>query len=593
MGGDALILVAGALLAASVAAALAAARLRLPALLLFLAVGVAVGRGGAGWVSFGDYSIAREVGIAGLALILFDGGLNTGLAAVKPVVKSSLRLAVGATVIVAVVTGVAASLLLRRPLLEGLLLGSILASTDSAAVFGLLRGSSLRRKLLRTLEGESALNDAVVLVLVLGFVNWLQQPRHGLLEMVVLTARALGVGAAVGILVGAIAARVLRLVRLPTAGLYAVASFAAAAMAYGGSAVLGGSGLFAVYLAGLWLGDAPIPARRTIAVFHDGLAWAAQVALFLVLGLLARPDRLEENLAAGVALALVVVLVSRPLGTFAMTSRREFTTAERALLSWSELVGATPLIFASVAAASGVPGGLAVYDLVFVAAVASTLLQGLTFEPIARVLGLTTVAPLLPPPLVEFGGPGRLGVELVEYQVAMTDGVVGRRVRDLRLPLGVTVPLIVRGEDAVSPSDTALIKAGDTLYLLVREEVAPRISDLIARFRDPGSDSTIAERAAREGALRDLTAEPWTAADGDPVDPHVLKGILVVQRLRRRRDRRGALVALEDGRYGVTGSTVAIGPADMVRRYARRRFVSAPDRGEAAWWEEVAAALRR
>jgi cell volume regulation protein A len=496
-------------------------------------------------------------------------------------------------VIVAIVVGVAASLLLRLPMLEGLLLGSILASTDSAAVFGLLRGSTLRRRLLRTIEGEAAFNDAVVFVLVLGFVAWIGAPGNGILDMVVFAARQLGVGTIGGILIGKLAAAALARARLPMTGLYPVASFAAAALAYGGSAALGGSGLLAVYLTGLMLADAPIPGRRTIAVFHQGLAWAAQVALFLVLGLLVDPGRLETSLAEGVALALVVVLVARPLATFAMTSRREFTTPERALLSWSELVGATPIIFASVAAASAVPHGVAVYDLVFVVAVVSTLLQGLTFEPIARVFGLTQVAPLLPQPLVEFGGPSRLGAELMEYPVAITDGVVGRRVRDLQLPLGMTLALIVRGDEAVSPTGSAQIKAGDMLHLLVREEVAPRIPELIARLRDPTSGPTIAQRAPGDGALRELVAEPWAEADGNPADPDVVKGILVVERLRTRRDRRGALVVLEDGRYGVTGSTLAIGPADVVRRYANRLLASAYDRAEAAWWQEVATALRR
>jgi cell volume regulation protein A len=593
MSGDGLILAVGALLAVSVVAALAAARLRLPALLLFLAVGVAAGPGGGGWVSFHDYGLAREIGIAALALILFDGGLNTGLAAVRPVLGASLRLAVGATLIVVIVVGVAASVLLHRPPLEGFLLGSILASTDSAAVFGLLRGSTLRRRLLRTIESESAMNDAVVLVLVLGFVDLLSHPGNGIVDLAVFGVRELAVGAFGGILVGTLAARGLARVRLPTPGLYPVASFAAAALAYGATAALGGSGLLAVYVAGLLLADAPIPGRRTIAVFHDGLAWAAQVALFLMLGLLATPSRLEENLAAGVALALVVVLAARPLATFAMTSGREFTTAERALLSWSELVGASPIIFASAAAAAGVPRGLGVYDLVFVVAVASTLLQGLTFEPIARALGLTSVAPLLPTPLVEFGGPRRLGAEMIEYPVAMTDGAVGRRVRDLHLPLGVTLALIVRGEDAVSPAGSAKIKAGDMLHLLVREEVAPRVPELIARLRDPGVDTTIAQRVPGDGGLRELVAEPWTAADGDPADPDVLFGVLVVERLRTRRDRPAALVVLEDGRYGLTGSTRAIGTADVLRRYATRRLAGAPNRAEAAWWHEVAAALRR
>jgi len=591
--GDRVFLAAGVLLVVSVAAALAASRLRLPVLLLFLAIGVAAGAGGGDWISLHDYALAHEIGIPALALILFNGGLNTGFTAVKSVLTSSLRLALGATVVVAIVVGVATSLLLGLPLIQGLLVGSILASTDSAAVFGLLRGSTLRRRLLRTIEGEAAFNDAVVLVLVVGFVAWAGHPGSNGVGMVAFAARELAIGTASGVLVGVLAAAALARVRLPMTGLYPVASFAAATLAYGAASTFGGSGLLAVYLTGLVLADAPIPGRRTIAVFHEGLAWAAQVALFLVLGLLATPSRIEGSLAAGAALALIVVLVARPLATFAMTSKREFTTPERALLSWSELVGATPIVFASIAAGGGVPWSVPVYDLVFVVAVVSTLLQGLTFEPLARAFGLTSVAPLLPQPLVEFGGPSRLGAELIEYAVAITDGVVGRRVRDLDLPLGVTVALIVRGEDAVSPTGSAQIKAGDMLHLLAREEVAPRIPELIARLRDPTPEPTIAQRADGDGWLRELLAEPWTDDDGDPTDPTEVRGLAVVRRLRTRRDRAGALVALADGRYGLTGSTLAIGPAGVLRRYASRRLAVAAAGPEAAWWREVSTALLR
>jgi cell volume regulation protein A len=590
LAGDRVFLAAGVLLVVSVAAALAAARLRLPVLLLFLAIGVAAGAGGADWIPLHDYALAHEIGIPALALILFDGGLSTGFNGVKSVLGSSIRLAVGATVIVAVVVGVATSLLLGLPLVQGLLVGSILASTDSAAVFGLLRGSTLRRRLLRTIEGEAAFNDAVVLVLVLGFVAWAGHSGNNAVGMVAFAARELAIGTASGAVVGLLASAILARVRLPMTGLYPVASFAAATLAYGSASAFGGSGLLAVYLTGLVLADAPIPGRQTIAVFHEGLAWAAQVALFLVLGLLATPSRIEASISYGVALALVVVLVARPLATFAMTSKREFTRPERALLSWSELVGATPIVFASIAASGGVPLGVPVYDLVFVVAIVSTLLQGLTFEPLARAFGLTSVAPLLPKPLVEFGGPSRLGAELIEYPVAITDGVVGRRVRDLDLPLGVTLALIVRGDDAVSPAGSAKINAGDMLHLLVREEVAARIPELIARFRDPAPERTIAQRA--DGWLRELLAEPWTEDDGDPTDPTEVRGLAVVRRLRLRSDRAGALVALADGRYGVTGSTLAIGPAAVLRRYANRRLAVAPDGPEAAWWLEVSTALR-
>jgi cell volume regulation protein A len=480
------VLAAGVLLAAAVVASIVAERLRIPALLLFLGIGFAAGRDGSGWIDVRNYALVRDIGIAALGAILFNGGLETGFRQVRRVLGASLRLAVGATVVVAFVTGVCASLLLGRPLVQGLLIGSILASTDSAAVFGLLRGSTLRRRLVRTMEVEAALNDTVVLVLVPGFIAWIGHPGFGLADMVVRAGRELLIGAVGGVLVAEIAVWALAQVRLPRAGLYAVASFGVAMAAYGTAASLSGSGLLAVYVAGLLLADAELPGRQTMAVFHEGVAWVAQVGLFVLLGLLISPGRLDgDALAAGIALAFVVVFIARPTATLAMTSPREFALRERLLLAWAELLGATPIVFASFAVASRTAGATELFDTVVVAVVVSTVLQGLTFEPVARTLGLTRLIAPLPRPLAEFGGPRRLGAEIVEYAVAADDGIVGLRVADLGLPPGVTLSLIVRREEAVSPTGSAQLAVGDVLHLLVREEVSSRIPELLHRFRGP------------------------------------------------------------------------------------------------------------
>jgi cell volume regulation protein A len=498
--GGHLVVVAGCLLAWSVVASLVAARLRLPALLLFLAVGMAAGSDGAGWIAFDNYTLARDIGSIALALILFDGGLRTGLSEVRGVLGPSLRLAVGGTVIVAVVTAVAAVTLFRVSPLDGLLLGSIIASTDSAAVFGLLRGSTLNRRLVRTLEGEAGFNDPVALVLVLGFMEWIRRPDYSLVDMMILAARELVVGAGCGYLVARLAVVAFSRLRAPSSGLYPVASVAVAALAYGSADTMHGSAFLAVYITGLILGDAPIPGRQTIAVFHDGIAWVAQIGLFLMLGLLVFPSRLGAVAPEGVALGLVVVLIARPLATLVATARQGFSLCEKAVLSCAGLRGAAPVVFATFPIASALPGSKVIFDVVFFAVVVSTLLQGLTFEPLARKLGLTSVIPPLPRPLVEFGGPRRLGAELVEYPVTAVDGVVGRRVRDLEFPLGITLVVIVRGDQVVPPAGATRLNAGDTLYLLVREEVAGRIQELLAGLRDPASHGSAAFRRIRRQA---------------------------------------------------------------------------------------------
>jgi potassium/hydrogen antiporter len=585
------ILIAGALLLAAIGTSLAASRLRLPALLLFLAIGMAVGSDGAGWIRFSDYEVASQVGTAALALILFDGGLSANTAQLREVVGPSLRLATGATVITAVVAGVIAAALFSLSLLEGLLLGSILAATDTAAVFGVLRASSLRRRVAATLEGEAGLNDPVAVLLVIGFMNWIQRPDYGMVDMLGLFAKAGVIGAGCGLLVGGLAAVGLQRLRLPTAGLYPVAAFASAAVAFGSAESLGGSGFLAVYLAGVQLARRPIQGQQTIASFHQGLAWLAQITLFLTLGLLVSPGQLGRVAGSSILLALALVLLARPLAVAVSTAVDRFTTEERILLSWAGLRGAVPVVLATFPVIEGIPGSARFFDIVFFAVVISTVLAGTTFEALARRLGLTTAEPPLPRPLAEFGTARRLGAELVEYPVAAGDSIVGRRVGDLGLPDDASLNVIVRGDSVIPPHDSTEIWAGDTLHLLVREEAALQIPALVQRWRSPLWTAS-APPIGDDGA-DGLVTRPWTAADGDPSDPEIIEGALVVDVLRMRADRAGALVRLENGRHAITGPSLAAGSARLVRNYASRRLAVADDRVEQGWWREVAAALAR
>jgi potassium/hydrogen antiporter len=307
-----LILAGGALLAAGLVASLLAGRLRVPSLVLFLGLGMLLGSDGLGWISFDDYRLARTIGVVALALILFEGGLTSGLLHVRPVLAASTALATVGTMITAGVLGLAAAALFGFSTREGLLLGAILSSTDGAAIFSLLRGSTLTRKLARTLEGESGFNDPVAVLLVLGFIDLLTKPAYGVLDLVSLFVRELGIGLAAGALIGWLGVQALQRARLATAGLYPVASLAIAALAYGAADSLHGSGFLAVYLAGLMLGSATLPAERTIVSFHEGLGWVAQVAMFLTLGLLVLPSQLGDVAVKGSVLALVMMFLARP-----------------------------------------------------------------------------------------------------------------------------------------------------------------------------------------------------------------------------------------------------------------------------------------
>jgi cell volume regulation protein A len=588
-----LILVAGALLAAGIAASLVAARVQLPGLLLFLGVGMLIGSDGLGWIDFSDYELARTIGIVALGLILFEGGLSAGFEEIRPVLRPALGLALVGTFATAAITGLAAAWLFDLSTLEGLLLGSIIAATDGAAIFALLRGSTLRRRLARTLEGEAGLNDPVAVLLVIGFIEWIEQPDYGAVDMLLLFLRQLGIGLVAGGLAGWLAVQGLRRVRLDTAGLYPVATLATAALAFGSADALEGSGFLAAYLAGLALGSAAIPAKRTVTVFHEGLAWVAQISLFLALGLLVFPSQLDDVAVEGTALALVLVLVARPLAAALATALDRFSAADRITLGWAGLRGAVPVVLATFPVIEDVPGSLEFFNIVFFAVVISTLLQGTTFEPLARRLRVTTSEPALPRPLAETGTIRRLGAEIVEYPVGPEDEIAGHLVRDVGLPRDALLSVIVRGEEAILPRGSTRIEPHDRLHVVVRKEVADQVPRLLERWRlgPLGPPARPVPRLRASTAV--FTARSWNEDDGDPGFPRHVLGVEVAEHLRTRRDLRGALVALDDGRFAVTGPLVAVGGAAHVQRYARRRLAEETDAAARAWWQEVIGALAR
>jgi potassium/hydrogen antiporter len=592
-----MILVAGALLAGGIAASLVASRVRLPGLLFFLALGMLVGSDGTGWIEFGrtheDYELARTIGVVALGLILFEGGLTAGFGEIRPVLRPAVGLALVGTFVTATISGFAAAWLFDLDALEGLLLGSIVASTDGAAIFALLRGSTLRRPLARTLEGEAGFNDPVAILLVIGFIEWIQQPDYGALDMLLLFVRQLGIGALAGLLVGGLAVKGLERARLDTVGLYPVATLATAALAFGAADALDGSGFLAAYLAGLVLGTAAIPAKRTVTVFHQGVAWVAQIALFLTLGLLVFPSQLGDVWLEGTALALVLLLLARPLATVLATAFDRFTAADRITLGWAGLRGAVPVVLAIFPVLENIPESSEFFNIVFFAVVFSTLLQGTTFEPLARRLGVTTSEPALPRPLAETGTIRRLGAEIVEYPVAPDDAIVGQVVRDLGLPRDALLSVIVRGEEAILPRGSTRIEAGDRLHVVVRQEVAAQVPRLLERWHAGPVGAPARAPAGLRASSAVFTARPWNDEDGDPGFPTTVHGVDVLEHLRTRRDARGALVQLEDGRYAVTGPLLAVGGASQLQRYARRRLADENEDAARAWWQEVIGALAR
>ncbi len=592
-----LILIAGSLLALGIAATLLAGRLRVPGLVLFLVLGMAIGSDGLDLIDFGstesDVELARTIGIIALALILFEGGLGAGWSEVRPVLRGALPLASFGTLITAVITGLLSHLLFDFTVLEGLLLGSVIASTDSAAIFSVLRGSNVRRRVARTLEAESGFNDPIAVLLVLGFIEWIQVPGYGLADMAVLMVEQLSIGALSGIVVGTAAVAAFRRVAFATTGLYPVASIATAAIAFGAADQLGGSGFLAVYMAGLSLGGARIPARRTIDDFHAGLAWVAQIALFFTLGLLVFPSEMSAVAVNGIVLAVVLTLIARPIATFASTSLAGYSPREMTLVSWAGLRGALPVVFATFPVIEGVKHAEELFNLVFFVVITSALVQGATINPLARKLRLTSRAEAVPPPVMEVGTIRRLGAEVLEFPVDADDALVGRLVNELGLPRDALVNVIVRDDEALLPRGSTEVAAGDRLHIVVRENARADVEALFDRWRNGPIERPTTERiGAPQGRSPIFSVKPWREQDGDPAAPETVEGVAVVRTLRTRREARGALVLLADGRLATTGEgVVASGSPRQLVRYCRERVGRAETPQAKAWWQEVAGAV--
>lgn len=562
----------------------------MPGLLIFLALGMLAGSEGVGGIHFDDARLARTLGTIALVLILFEGGLTAGWSEIRPVLGTAASLATIGTAITALIAGFAAKLFFGLGTLEGMLVGAAIAATDSAAIFAVLRRSTLEKRLARSLEGESGMNDPVALLLVIGFIEWIQQPGYGIADMAGLLALKLSLGAAIGLALGRLSVWVLDRTPLPSEGIYPVATIAVAGLAYGLAEVAHGSGFLAVYLTALALGSARIPARRTIVAFHQGLGWVAQISLFILLGLLVFPSSLGDVALDALALSAVLILVARPVAAFAATAFAPFNFRERLMLGWAGLRGATPIWLATFPVVAGIGSGDELFAIVFFVVVSSTLVQGASFEPLARRLGLTTDEPALPRRLFESGRIRRMGGDVIAYRLPPGAAAAGHPVRELDLPREALVNVIVRDGSALPPRGSTELREGDELHVLVRSELRDEVEALTERWARGPIGKAAPPPLPRRAASQVFTVRP---ARGDDAGSEQIDGIPVARVLRSRTERGAALFALADGRYAVTAAGLtAIGGRRALADWCESRVQrSDVDAAERAWWQEVTGAL--
>ena len=465
---DLALLVGAAVLLVAVAAVRISTRLGLPSLLVYLLLGMVLGESGFG-IRFDDAELTRTLGFCALIMIIAEGGLTARWSTLRPVLGLSATLAtVGVAVSIAVV-GLAVHLVLGLDWRLALLYGAVLSSTDAAAVFATLRRLRLPSRLVATLEAESGMNDAPVVLLVVLLAGTAATEHPWWTELLIL-AYELSAGAAIGLFVGAAGCWLLRRAALPSAGLYPIAAVGLAFLAYAGGAVAHASGFLAVYVAGVILGNARLPHHRAILGFADGLAWLAQIGLFVLLGLLVSPGRLGGALVPALVVGAALTLVARPLSVLvsALTARARIGWPAQAFLSWAGLRGAVPIVLATIPLSAGTPGAKGLFDAVFVLVIIFTLVQASGLAAVARRLGITAPAEATEIH-VETAPLENMHADLLQLDVAAGSRLAGVFIDELRLPPGAVVTLVVRDAAGFVPDLRTRLRTGDALLIVATE----------------------------------------------------------------------------------------------------------------------------
>lgn len=480
------LLVGSLVLLVSVAAVRLSVKSGLPSLLLYLAIGLAIGESGLG-IQFNSAELTQVLGYAALVLILAEGGLSTSWQGIRGSVAPAAVLATVGVAISIGVVGVACRYLLDLPWVTALLVGAILSSTDAAAVFSVLRRVPLPRRITGLLEAESGFNDAPVVILVTALATASADPSHTAAWWVLgwHAALELAGGSLIGLAIGWVGGQFMRRVASGSSGLFSIGVMSLTVLAYASAAAVHTSGFIACYLAALVLGNMALPHRPAVRAFATSMGWFAQIGLFVLLGLLASPPDMGNQVGRAVVIGLVLLLVARPLSVLVSTTPFRMPWRDQAFLSWAGLRGAVPVVLATVPLTVGARNLDWIFDLVFVLVVVFTLVQGPTLPWIAERLGVADAYQTLDL-AVESTPLEELGAELIQVQVGPQSHLHGVEVFELRLPKGANVTLVVRNGSGFVPEPNTTIRRGDQLLIVATAETKAHVERRVRAVSQAG-----------------------------------------------------------------------------------------------------------
>ncbi|HDQ25361.1 MAG TPA: potassium/proton antiporter [bacterium] len=487
---EALFLIASILVFISVIASRATDRLGLPALLLFLGIGMLAGSEGPGGIHFDNVSAAKSLGIIALAVILFYGGMDTKWKHVKPVLGSGILLATLGVLFTAVITGAAAFFIAGLPLAQSMLLGAVVSSTDAAAVFSILRsrGVNLKDNMRSVLELESGSNDPMAIFLTLGIMGIIGAGGAGMAALVPKFFWEMGSAIIAGYLLGKILVFLINKINLEFDGLYPVLTMSLLIMFFSLALKAGINGYLCVYAAGIVMCNSDFIHRKNLTRFHEGMAWLAQIGMFLMFGLLVFPSALGPVAVEGLLVAAALIFIARPAATFICLAFTKYTFKEKLLLSWVGLKGAVPIILALFPLMAGIEGGQKIFNIVFFVVLVSALLQGSTIPLVSKLLGLEEKNVVKKRYPIEFEATAGIDADLNEVFVPYESEYVGKRLFEIGIPKGSLVTLVSRGEQFIIPDGGTVIEGGDVMLVMAEKQALKELEKKLAVQREKKHD---------------------------------------------------------------------------------------------------------
>ncbi len=483
---DTLLLLTGILVFVGVLSSKLSSRIGVPALVFFIAVGLLAGEEGIGGIAFNNYVVAFAVSSIALALILFDGGLRTSIHDVRQAWKPASILATAGVLATAGITAAAAFWIMKITWQQAFLLGAIISSTDAAAVFSILRGKgvALTNRLRALLEIESASNDPMAVFLTVAAIEIILGKIEVGPGMTGFFFQQMVIGGMLGIAVGWLGAAIINRIHLDAAGLYPVLAMMIGLISFGLTAKLGGSGFLAIYFTGIVIGNKDVVFERGIFLFHDGIAWTAQIIMFTLLGILSTPSSLFMVAPQALLIAAVLIFVARPAVVFTMVPWFGFSLRELAFISWVGLKGAVPIILAVYPLLYQIPDARLIFDVIFFVVLVSALLQGWSLPMVARWLGLQQKARPEAPVSLEITALRHVDSEIVDYVIGEQSTVLGYKLRELPLPEGVLVVMITRGNKIVAATGSTVLLDGDHAFVVLQHNYRALVDRLFVDTSD-------------------------------------------------------------------------------------------------------------